>query len=93
MTFPPESGAPLRRLDQPFGERPVDFAPDRGEAAPERGGDLPVAIAGDEEVQTGFRRSIRLARRAFAAARASARWEREEGSSVTLVSGAAISAE
>jgi len=36
------------------GERPVDFAPDRGEADPQRVRDLPVGIAGGDEVRTGL---------------------------------------
>jgi hypothetical protein len=54
------------RVERPFGERLVDFAPDRGEADAERGRDLQVG----DEVQTGAWRSMRFVRRAFAAASA-----------------------
>ena len=49
-----QGGEALGRVERPFGERLVDFAPDRGEADPERGRDLPVGIAGGDEVETGL---------------------------------------
>ncbi len=72
------------RVERPFGERLVDFAPDRSEAYPERARYLAVGIAGGDEVEAGFPALERLSRRAFAAACAFARWQREEGSSVML---------
>ncbi len=42
------------RVERPFGERLVGFAPDYGEADLHRGRDLPVRIAGSDEVQKGL---------------------------------------
>ncbi len=49
-----QGGVALGRLERPFGEHLVDFAPDRGEADPHRGRDLPVGIAEGDEVQEGL---------------------------------------
>ena len=49
-----QRGVALGRVARPFGERLVDFAPDRGEANPHRGRDLPMGIAGGDEVQKGL---------------------------------------
>ena len=70
-----QRGVAPGRVERPFGG-------DCGEADPHRGRDLPMGIAGGDEVQKASTRSTRFASRAFAAARASARREREEGSSI-----------
>ena len=49
-----QGGVAPGRVDRPFGERLVDFAADRGEADAHRGRDLPVGIAGGDEVQEGL---------------------------------------
>ena len=49
-----QGGVALGRVERPFGERLVDFAPDRGGADLHRGRDLPVGIAGGDEVQKGL---------------------------------------